>query len=407
MYDGLPDVASPVAGDGFVVMAASFGVVTALDAATGQVLVQHEFKTGFCASPIIAGGRLYALDRMGVMRIFSADRSLELLASPAIGEPTVATPAFRPAPSTSAATGTCSASGVPVAAPTGRARFARDVDAILASTGRERRHIVAVLSRIQDRYHYLPEEALRRVVETSGITAADIEGVSTFYARFRRKPAGRHTIRVCVGTACYVKGGENIYDAFRLALKIGDRSDTDRDGIFTVEKAACLGCCMLAPVVQIDDAVYGHLTRQTVPAVLRDFLASRAAAAGDPGPSRRAPRRAAGGTTPFPRARSPCAPARAAGHRERAPCSTPSSARRRNGGSTSRSGAAAAPGSRTALPSRRCSTPRAGRSATPGIAAADVPEILHRHFRAPGPGRRRAPVGRSAAGPARSTTPAR
>jgi outer membrane protein assembly factor BamB len=95
VYDGLPDVASPVACGGFVVMAASYGLVTALDAASGQVLVQHEFKTGFWASPICAGDRVYALDQSGVMRIFKADRSLELLASPAIGEPTVATPAFR------------------------------------------------------------------------------------------------------------------------------------------------------------------------------------------------------------------------------------------------------------------------------------------------------------------------
>jgi outer membrane protein assembly factor BamB len=95
VYDGLPDVASPVAGEGFVVMTASYGLVTALDAETGDVLVQHEFKTGFWASPIIAGGRLYALDQSGVMRIFKADKSLEAIASPAVGEPTVATPAFR------------------------------------------------------------------------------------------------------------------------------------------------------------------------------------------------------------------------------------------------------------------------------------------------------------------------
>jgi outer membrane protein assembly factor BamB len=95
VYDGLPDVASPVAGEGFVVMTASYGLVTALDAATGEVLVQHEFKTGFWASPVIAGERLYALDQSGVMRIFKADRSLALLASPGVGEPTVATPAFR------------------------------------------------------------------------------------------------------------------------------------------------------------------------------------------------------------------------------------------------------------------------------------------------------------------------
>jgi outer membrane protein assembly factor BamB len=95
VYDGLPDVASPLAGDGFVVMAASFGLITALDAATGDLLAQHEFKTGFWASPILAGSRVYALDQSGVTRIFRADRTLELLASPTLGEATVATPAFR------------------------------------------------------------------------------------------------------------------------------------------------------------------------------------------------------------------------------------------------------------------------------------------------------------------------
>jgi outer membrane protein assembly factor BamB len=95
VYDDLPDVASPLAWDGLVLMAASYGVVTSLDAASGEVLVRQEFPKGFWASPILAGGRIYALDLSGVMRIFAADRTLKLLASPAIGEPTVATPAFR------------------------------------------------------------------------------------------------------------------------------------------------------------------------------------------------------------------------------------------------------------------------------------------------------------------------
>jgi outer membrane protein assembly factor BamB len=90
VFDRLPDTASPVAGNGIVIMAASFGTVTALDATDGSVLRQHEVGTGFTASPIIAGGRVYALDKKGVMRIFSADRAFDLLASPAIGEPTVA-----------------------------------------------------------------------------------------------------------------------------------------------------------------------------------------------------------------------------------------------------------------------------------------------------------------------------
>jgi len=100
VYDGLPDTASPVAGGGIVVMAASFGTITALDPETGDadtppdVLRRHELGAGFTASPIIAAGRVYALDKQGVTRIFSADRAFDLLASPALGEPTLATPAF-------------------------------------------------------------------------------------------------------------------------------------------------------------------------------------------------------------------------------------------------------------------------------------------------------------------------
>jgi NADH:ubiquinone oxidoreductase subunit F (NADH-binding)/NADH:ubiquinone oxidoreductase subunit E/NAD-dependent dihydropyrimidine dehydrogenase PreA subunit len=274
-----------------------------------------------------------------------------------------------------------------MAGPAGAGADPADVDAILASTGRERRHVVAVLSRIQDRYHYLPEQALRRVVETSGITAADIEGVSTFYARFRRKPAGRHTIRVCVGTACYVKGGENIYDAFRLALRIGERSDTDREGLFTVEKAACLGCCMLAPVAQIDDAVYGHLTRQMVPAVLRDFLASRAAAEGDPGPSR--PRGAAaggsGGASCVPAgqvAMCTCTSCRASGAGAVFDAFVREAKERRLDVEVRRSGCS---GISYRSPVAEVLDPSGGTFRYAGIAAADVPEILYRHFRAPGP----------------------
>jgi outer membrane protein assembly factor BamB len=95
MYDDLPDVASPLAAGELVVAAASYGVVTCLEAATGTVLWRQEFETGFYASPVLAGGRLYLLDRSGVMRILAADRGPQLLGSPAIGEPADATPAFR------------------------------------------------------------------------------------------------------------------------------------------------------------------------------------------------------------------------------------------------------------------------------------------------------------------------
>lgn len=152
------------------------------------------------------------------------------------------------------------------------------VDKIVSALGTDRSSIVPILKQIQSHYNYLPDEALRRVCKISRVTPAEIESVVSFYPQFRRKPAGKHIIRVCVGTACHVKGAEQILDAFRHVLGMTDGEDTDADGLFTVEQAACLGCCMLAPAVQIDNSVYGHLTRQRVPLVLRKFLEGTRAA---------------------------------------------------------------------------------------------------------------------------------
>ncbi len=150
-----------------------------------------------------------------------------------------------------------------------------EVDEIVASVGRDQHHLIAILQALQDRYNYLPEEALRRVVTVTDIPAAAIAGVSTFYAQFRHKPAGRHFVKVCIGTACHVKGGEDIYNALRLHLGIAGQDDTDAERLFTVEKVACLGCCMLAPAVQIDDITYGFIEPGTVATMLTDFLAAQ------------------------------------------------------------------------------------------------------------------------------------
>jgi len=144
-------------------------------------------------------------------------------------------------------------------------------------TGPEK--VLEILQAIQGHYGYLPREALERVCELTDITPASIAGVSTFYSQFRHRPAGRHTVKVCIGTACHVKGGEQIYDAFQRDLNIPEGDDTDPQKMFTVEKVACLGCCMLAPVLQIDDITYGHLTTDTVTMVLRDFLEQQKAQA--------------------------------------------------------------------------------------------------------------------------------
>jgi NADH-quinone oxidoreductase subunit F len=153
------------------------------------------------------------------------------------------------------------------------------VDRTVDEIGAGAENVLMILQVVQGHFGYLPEEALERICEVTQITPASIAGVSTFYDHFRHRPAGRHKIRVCIGTACHVKGGGQIYDAFKRHLAIPEENDTDQHKLFTVEKVACLGCCMLAPAIQVDDITYGHLTTDQVPAVLRDFLEQQKAGA--------------------------------------------------------------------------------------------------------------------------------
>ena len=146
------------------------------------------------------------------------------------------------------------------------------VDKAVNDIGTGAENILEILQAVQRHFGYLPKEALERVCDVTQITPASIAGVSTFYDHFRHRPAGRHTIRVCIGTACHVKGGGQIYDAFQRYLSIPDGEDTDPQKMFTVKKVACLGCCMLAPAIQIGDITYGHLSAEQVPAVLSEFL---------------------------------------------------------------------------------------------------------------------------------------
>jgi len=140
--------------------------------------------------------------------------------------------------------------------------------------GRSPEFAIPILQAIQDHYRYLPEEALRRVCDLTQITPAQIVGIATFYLQFRHRPMGKHLVRVCIGTACHVKGAGVVHDAFLKHLGVPDGDDTDPDGLFTVERVACLGCCTLAPVVQIGDLTYGHLTPEHVPQAIHDFLES-------------------------------------------------------------------------------------------------------------------------------------
>jgi NADH-quinone oxidoreductase subunit F len=144
------------------------------------------------------------------------------------------------------------------------------VGQIVDEIGTKAGDVIPILHAIQREYNYLPESALRRVCKITDITPAAITGVSTFYSQFRHTPIGQHLIRVCVGTACHVKGSELVHDAFCRELHIEEGQDTDPEGLFTVQKIACLGCCTIAPVVQIDDVTYGHVKIEGVANILQD-----------------------------------------------------------------------------------------------------------------------------------------
>ncbi|MHC4214124.1 MAG: NAD(P)H-dependent oxidoreductase subunit E, partial [Planctomycetota bacterium] len=146
------------------------------------------------------------------------------------------------------------------------------VDGTVVQLGTGSEKVLSILQTLQDHYGYLPSEALEKVCELTEITPAAITGVSTFYNQFRHRPVGKHIVNVCVGTACHVKGAEHVYEAFRRHLRLPEGEDTDKDKLFTVDKIACLGCCTLAPAVQIGQVTYGHVTPDKVGSVLTDYL---------------------------------------------------------------------------------------------------------------------------------------
>jgi len=150
------------------------------------------------------------------------------------------------------ATCACEAGGPP-------AELEEKVSAVLEQYRGRRGALIPVLQGIQKACGYLPRPALEMAAAALGLPLARVYGVATFYAQFHLKPRGRHIIRVCLGTACHVRGAEAVLDAVCETLDIQPGGTTD-DLMFTLERVACLGACGLAPVMMIDDRTIGKLT---------------------------------------------------------------------------------------------------------------------------------------------------
>jgi NADH-quinone oxidoreductase subunit E len=130
--------------------------------------------------------------------------------------------------------------------------------------------LIPILQEVQAIYGYLPEKVLTAVSKGLKIPVSRVFGVVTFYAQFYLNPRGRHTVRVCRGTACHVRGGKNVLKAVQHHLGIGE-NETSEDFKFTFETVACLGACALAPVLLVDKTYYGKLTPARVEQVLKQY----------------------------------------------------------------------------------------------------------------------------------------
>ena len=131
--------------------------------------------------------------------------------------------------------------------------------------------LIAALHQVQSRFGYLSDAHLDAVAQLMQIPAAKVAGVASFYHFFRLKPRGKHMINVCLGTACYVNGADRV--AQKLIDELGiSWGETSSDGLFTLEGTRCLGTCGLAPVLMVDDEVYGNVTVDQVPLILEEYL---------------------------------------------------------------------------------------------------------------------------------------
>ena len=127
------------------------------------------------------------------------------------------------------------------------------------------------MQEIQEEYNYLPQEVLRIVSKTLGIPLIDIIGVATFYRAFSLEPRGKHIITVCLGTACHVRGGPKILEEFERKLNI-EAGETSKDGQYSLETVACLGCCAIGPVVVVDGSYYAQTTIRKVGSILKKYI---------------------------------------------------------------------------------------------------------------------------------------
>jgi len=136
------------------------------------------------------------------------------------------------------------------------------VCAVLEKYGRKPHMLIAILQEIQSAYSYLPEDVMNYVATALGITPGTVFGVATFYSHFTLEPKGKYVVKVCDGTACHVRKSTEIIKTLEKELGLSEKKQTSDDMMFTLESVACLGACGLAPVIVVNEDVYGGMTKE-------------------------------------------------------------------------------------------------------------------------------------------------
>ena len=134
----------------------------------------------------------------------------------------------------------------------------------------DRARVIPLLQMVQKICSYIPERAVKLLAQHLGLNPCEIYGVATFYNQFRFNPPGRHPVKVCMGTACHVSGGDIILENFARKLGIGE-GETTEDREFSLERVACVGCCALAPVALVGDTVHGKMAPSKVEGLILGF----------------------------------------------------------------------------------------------------------------------------------------
>ncbi len=131
--------------------------------------------------------------------------------------------------------------------------------------------LIMTIRKIQDLFGYVPVSALKKLSEISKVPPSELMGIVSFYHFFSTTPKGEHTIKVCMGTSCYVRGGEKILNYLGKELSLGPGGTTE-DGRFSLEVVRCLGCCGLSPVIAIDEKVYTRMSLNKMRGVLKRYV---------------------------------------------------------------------------------------------------------------------------------------